>query len=305
MKIAVVNMDTVFSDVKANMKLAEEYIKKASQEEAEMIVFPEFFTTGFALNNKLINAALSSRNIGDMLLELSRKYKIAIGGSYLNPDKQAKEIYNTFGLFFPTGETFYHNKDIPTALENFCYTNGDENRVFETPLGRIGVAMCWEQIRYNTIREMAGLVDFVVAGSCWWGFTPEDGEVTYRAFHAYNHSLAVQAPQRMAELLGVPVIHASHCGSFPGLSMMPPQKECMREVESHAMVVTADGQVMKTKEDAGLLLANIEPGCIKENVDINAGEYWIPKMPKELVLGFDTLNEEYKKVYIEKVKPII
>ena len=40
MKVAVVNMPTVFADHNANMSTARNYIKLVSKEDAKLIVFP-------------------------------------------------------------------------------------------------------------------------------------------------------------------------------------------------------------------------------------------------------------------------
>ena len=56
MKIAVVNMPTVFANHNANMTTAVNYIKQASVEGAKLIVFPEFFNTGFAVSPMLLEA---------------------------------------------------------------------------------------------------------------------------------------------------------------------------------------------------------------------------------------------------------
>ena len=86
----------------------------------------------------------------------------------------SKLYISTFSLTFPDGQVFTHSKDIPTVFEHFCYTYGDRNNVLETPIGNIGVALCWEQIRYDTVRRMAGKVDLILAGSCWWGWCSDD-----------------------------------------------------------------------------------------------------------------------------------
>lgn len=243
-KTAVVNMKPCFANPQANLVYAEKMIREATLANAQLIVFPEFFTTGFSVNNALIPAIRSSQQLPLELAALSRKYGIAIGGSYLYYNKDRKNVYNTFGLFFPSGESFFHNKDIPTALESFCYTYGDETSVFQTPLGRIGVAMCWEQLRYQTIRRMSGQVDFILAGSCWWDFAPEDGENLFQMLSPINQKLAAQAPITFAKLLGVPVIHASCIGDFEGLSMSNEPQSCLRSICSKTLVVSSDGEFL-------------------------------------------------------------
>ena len=85
-------------------------------------------------------------------------------------------VYNEYegkGLFGLNGQLTIQ----PEYQRHYIYNDGDENNVLETPIGNIGVAICWEQIRYNTLKRMAGKVDFILGLSCWWGFSENDPEV--------------------------------------------------------------------------------------------------------------------------------
>lgn len=304
LNIAVVTMPTVFADVEANMEQAEKYVKEAKSKGAKLIVFPEFFTTGFAVNDKLISAIANATDVRSKVAEWSKTYDIAIGGSYLYPDYHDKEVYNEFGLFFPNGEAYYHKKDIPTGLENFCYTGGDEISAFQTPLGRIGVVMCWEQLRYQTVKRMLGKIDFLVGGSCWWGFAPEDGEKTFELLGDYNRQLAQNAPIQLAKIMGVPFIHASHSGCFPGLSVMGTEM-CVRQIESRTAVINAEGEVVLREQEAGCFVHTIQLQPTGNTVAIPENRYWIPDLLKPMEDGFYMLNEQWKKIYEEKVKQIL
>jgi|GEM_PF-3452758 len=83
-----------------------------------------------------------------------------------------------------------------TNLEGFCYAPGDEETVLETPIGNIGVAMCWEHIRYNTAKRMLGKVDLVLGGSCWWSFSESEiNDLKIREkLNQRNHEIALNAP---------------------------------------------------------------------------------------------------------------
>jgi predicted amidohydrolase len=305
LKAAVVYMKPVFANPDANLAHAEKLIHKAALASTQIILFPEFFTTGFAVNDALIPAICKSSQVPLHLASLSQKYNIAIGGSYLYYDKEKKNIYNTFGLFFPSGETFFHNKDIPTALENFCYTNGDEISAFATPLGRIGIAMCWEQLRSQTVLRMQGQVDFVLAASCWWDFTPEDGEFVFQKFSPINQTLAANAPITFAKLLGVPVIHASCTGSFEGLSMSGSQKKCQRPICSKTLAVSADGNLLlPPSEQEGCYFVEFLPQKTGSKTSIPTSAYWIPSIPEPMLQGFYTLNQKYQEIYQRRVLPL-
>lgn len=202
-------------------------------------------------------------------------------------------------MVLSTGEVYSHRKDIPTAAESFCYAPGDEVSCFDTPIGRVGIAMCWEMLRYQTVRRMLGKVDFVVAGSCWWNFCKEDGQLVYDQLSHYNEQLALEAPKTLAKLLGVPVIHATHKASFKGASLFDPTQLCERPIVGAAQIVSGDGEILK-------ILQKDEPaGVILDEIDIVQGrsDYWIPAMPPQFVQGFEMLNENYTKIYKNQTLP--
>jgi predicted amidohydrolase len=304
MRAAVTYMPTILADIKHNLDTAESYTEKASKDGAEIIIFPEFFTTGFALHTDLLKAIPASNGVKEKMTQMSQKYDIVIGGSYLHYDKQKENVFNTYGLFFPSGEIYEHSKDIPTGLESFCYAPGDNVSAFETPLGRIGLVMCWEQLRWQTVRRMSGKVDLIVGGSCWWNFAPEDG-MAYD-LHDINQKLAQQAPTQLATIMGVPVLHASHCATFTGGTLTNIQTGCQRTIEGHAEAIDAYGKkVSKEMNAPGYQLVEITPGCVKQHVDIPEDKIWIPELPAALEQGFYQLNQQYSKFYQEKVKIIL
>lgn len=298
MKAAVVEMPTVQADVQQNMRTAQEYVQKASGEGAALIVFPEFFTTGFAFSEAIYDAIADSVDVEERMREWSRTYGIAVGGSYLWYDSESGETYNKFGLFFPTGEQYFHKKDIPTAMENFCYTAGDRERTFETPLGRIGIVMCWEQLRYDTLREMTGKVDLVIGGSCWWGFAEEDGHLLYALLARANARLAGKIPHVLAKTLGVPFIHASHASSFQGGTLRDINRKCTRKIHGDAMILDSTGNALcRAEQKAGICYAEVEPLFGKEAVRLPEDKYWVLRLPKLLEKGFYMLNEKFAQYY--------
>ena len=54
MKIAMAQFDAELFKVQNNQKKAEKYINRAIEEGAEIILFQEFFTTGFAFEQEIV-----------------------------------------------------------------------------------------------------------------------------------------------------------------------------------------------------------------------------------------------------------
>lgn len=309
MKIAVVHMKAVLGEVDRNLDYAEKEIKEAHDNGADLILFPEFFTTGFAFSNKLYDAVLNYENPQKKISEFAEKYNMIIGGSYLNLKKDSEkgnDVYNTFTLTFPDGKVYEHSKDIPTIFEHYIYNDGDDNYVFETPIGNIGVALCWEQIRYNTLKRMAGKVDFILVSSCWWGFSSNDAEVLQN-LNGYNNEMAVHAPVEIAERLKVPVFSSSYNNDFTGVTFPAGDKSDTKTIYGASQIIHKDGKVLSRKmynEEAGILYGNLEynrqsrPQCV-----INSDEYWVPKMPEVFLYGWDNILPKVEGYYYKVSRP--
>jgi predicted amidohydrolase len=140
-----------------------------------------------------------------LLQRTAREYDGIIGGSFLA--FHGEDTYNSFVLAFPDGTYVVHNKDYPTNSENCYYTGGSDDGVFDTPIGRVGVALCWEYIRTGTAQRMLDHVDIVIGGSCWPARTDPEVEPESRSIHLLKPVAA-----QFARLLGVPVVHANHVG---------------------------------------------------------------------------------------------
>ena len=309
MKVAVVHMKAVFGNVDSNLDYAEKRIREASENGAELILFPEFFTTGFSFSNKLYEAVLNYENPQKKICEYASKYNIIIGGSYLNlkvDSEKGNDVYNTFTLTFPDGSVYKHSKDIPTIYEHYIYNDGDENNVLETPIGNIGVAICWEQIRYNTLKRMAGKVDFILGLSCWWGFSENDPE-DLQNINEENNKIALNAPVEIAKKLKVPVLHSSYNNDFTGVTFPKGDVSDTRRIYGASQIIDRNGNVILRKmydEEPEILYTSLEydikdrPKCT-----IDTEEYWVPKMPQMFLYGWDNVLPKVEEYYNKISRP--
>ena len=49
--------------------------------------------------------------------------------------------------------------------ENSFYIGGDDDGVIDAGELKVGAAVCWEMMRTQTVRRLAGRVDLVIGGS--------------------------------------------------------------------------------------------------------------------------------------------
>ena len=250
LQVAAIQMSPKLGDVTSNLNQAEHLIREALLKGAQWVILPEMFTTAAAFHPDMLKAIqpLDGATL-QMLKKLSRQGNAVIGGSLLA--KREKQVFNTFVLVFPDGSVFQHDKDFPTYWENCYCEKGKDDGVLNTPIGPVGSALCWEFIRSKTAKRLANKVNMIVGGSCWW--TLPDDAAADSPLRAANLKMLQQAPVRMAQMLGVPVIHGSHAGKFEGffspeLSDVPYNSAYLGE----AMIVNADGKVLARRaQDAG------------------------------------------------------
>jgi nitrilase len=165
-KIAVAQISAVFLKKKATVEKAIRHIEQAAKNGAQLIVFPEAFIPGYPdwiwtvpagnkaqlneLYTELLNNAISIPDESTTALcKAAKKYKIivAIGINERNSEASNASLYNTFLFIDQNGGIIgKHRKLIPTGGERLIWAQGNGNTldVFDTPLGKIGGLICWE-----------------------------------------------------------------------------------------------------------------------------------------------------------------
>lgn len=282
-RAAAVQMEPRLADVEANLSQAEQLIKEAVKKGAEWIALPEMFTTAVAFHDDMLRAIRPIDGApAQFLRDQSKLHNVTIGGSFLAQDKN--KVFNSFLMFFPDGSSFRHDKDQPTYWETCYYEGGNDDGVLNTPAGDIGVALCWEMIRSRTARRLKGKIEMVMAGSTWWTLPNEaDPDHPYRRV---NKDMLQQAPPTLSRMLGVPVVHGAHAGSFSGFdSPELPDVAYDSAYLGTAMICDAQGVILAQRQaaqGAGVVLANVDMVKKPINVEPIPDRFWLPKqMPKE------------------------
>jgi len=278
LRVAAIQLHVKVGEFDANLENAEKHIRKAFEGGADLVLIPEFFTSpgfGFPFNQDIVDAIepFEGKSL-NMLISLSKEYNGIIGGSFLAFHGEA--VHNSFVLVFPDGKYFVHNKDYPTYNENCFYTGGHDDGVFETEIGTIGVALCWEYIRTETVKRMLDKVDLVIGGSCW----PEDKNPETNT-DDYLLKLLQNAPTDFASITGVPVVHANHVGKqTKNYTWKEEQFNTTMYYLGETMIVDGNGQILQSlsyEDGEGVILSNIVLGKVKESPAAIPDRFWIPE----------------------------
>ena len=171
--VAVVQAGSVLFDASACVEKAVHLIGQAASTGAKIILFPEAFITGYpkGLNYGLVIGARDAEGREEFRLYLDAAIEVpgpeterlgeaaAANGTYVIMGAIERELgtcYCTVLFFGPDGRLLgKHRKLMPTALERMIWGFGDGSTltVVDSPYGRIGCVICWEN--YMPMLRMA------------------------------------------------------------------------------------------------------------------------------------------------------
>ena len=317
-RVAAIQIHPKLADVSGNLERAERLIREALSQRAEWIVLPEFFTSGLAYD--AVNLPSAPRPLDgapmQLLKRLAKEGRAAIGGAFLA--RSGRDVFNTFVLVLPTGESFSHDKDFPTtSMESSLYAGGEDDE-FVKEIGKkgvatareivpsrpdniksgvfrlpnrlsVGAAMCWEQVRYRTARRMRGQVDLMLTASGW----PAGGA----------DPKIVETPRRLARLVGAPVVHASIVGPVPSAGALDGSGSRTLQFSGESQIVDGSGKSVAIRhfsEGEGVLLGEIEPGRVMPTEAIPDGTFWTPEGPGDASTFWHTSGAAGRAVYLKR-----
>ena len=145
MKIAIVSLDQVWEDKKANQLKCHDYIKRASKFKAELIIFPEMTLTGFSMNTKLIGEKPDQSPTIGFFSQQAKQQKLSIAfGVVFTKDVKATNnliVLNNNGNLLST-----YAKIHPFSFsgENNYYLGGDELIICKIAEANIGLTICYD-----------------------------------------------------------------------------------------------------------------------------------------------------------------
>jgi predicted amidohydrolase len=295
-KVAAIQMCAELGNVEQNLRKAEVLLKEALQQGAKWVILPEFFTTGAGFHPDMLEAALPLEGPALSLMhEMAGAYNAMVGGSFIC--RRDGDNYNTFLLVSPDGSYEAHDKDMPTMWENCYYRGGHDDGILDSPVGKVGSALCWEFVRTQTAKRLAGKVEMVVGGTCWWDLPRGLGAPKFLSER--NRQILYETPGRFARMVGAPVIHASHAGWFacksPWLPGVPYRSVYLGETQ----IVDGKGNILArlTHEDGdGVITSEVTPGRVEPSEEIPDG-FWIPNLPRLIRFAWTYQNFHGRRYY--------
>jgi nitrilase len=169
-RVAVAQAAPAVFDRVATLVRVRELAAEAAGGGARLVLFPEAFVSGYprGISFGTVIAAARPKDAStsavtgrarwtcpavDELASIAADYDLHLVIGVV--ERERGTLYCTVLFFSPAGYLGKHRKVMPTAAERLVWGFGDGSTlpVFETPLGRLGAVICWEN--YMPLLRMA------------------------------------------------------------------------------------------------------------------------------------------------------
>lgn len=142
LKIAILQADLVWQNAEQNRRNFSEKIHQIN-EQVDLIVLPEMFTTGFSMHPQKIGDTMQGETVKWMRKTASEK-NAAIAGSVIIFENN--NFYNRFLFVHPSGEINFYNKRhlFTLAGEDKVYVAGKEKLIVEYKGWKICPLICYD-----------------------------------------------------------------------------------------------------------------------------------------------------------------
>jgi nitrilase len=275
-RVACVQAEPVVLDREATLDKLERLVGEAAAQGAQLVVFPETFVPAYPSSAwakalagwadpraKAAFALLARESVSvpgpaaDRLGAIAREHEVWLvtGVNEVDPER-AGTLYNALLYHAPDGSlALHHRKLVPTNHERLVWGQGDGGglEAIETPLGRVGGLICWENYmplaRFSLYRSG---VEIYVAS------TADDGDAWQATLvHIARESRAfVVAPGHFQRA-------ASYPEDFPLRDLLAGQDVIGR---GGSAVLAPDGSYLAGPlyDEEGLLIADLDADRLLE-----------------------------------------
>lgn len=175
MKVAVVQAPGKLFDLAGGIRDMEQLVAEAAGSGAQLVLFPEAFLGGYP-RGLSFGTLVGSRSAAgreqwlqyweqamavpgphvERIGRLAAQHRIFLVAGIIEKAPAGGTLYCSIAYWGPDGQLLHlHRKLKPTAAERLIWGEGDGSdlQVLDTPLGRIGGLICWEN--YMPLARMA------------------------------------------------------------------------------------------------------------------------------------------------------
>ena len=241
--------------VAANIDCAEEWVHRAAAEGAELVLLPELFSSRyfckdqdpahFDLAESFPDSPLLAR-----MSSLAAKLEVVLPVSFY--ERAEPVFFNSLAMIDADGSCLgrYRKSHIPAGpgyQEKFYFSPGDSGfRVWQTAVGRVGPAICWDQWFPETARCLALQGADILLYPTAIGSEPQDPSLDSR-----DHWQTVMRGHAGANMM--PLIAANRVGTEQGAT-------CELTFYGSSFIAGATGDILAeaSRDGEEMLIADID-----------------------------------------------
>lgn len=143
--ISLAQMNIALGDVRKNTKVVEDWTQEAARRGSHIVVFPELWSTGYALDQGKELASVLNAGTFTEVSGLALANKISVVGSTL--EKRGLEVANSATFFAPNGRLMgvYRKIHLFRLMDEDKYLQpGEAPLAMDLPWGRTALAICYD-----------------------------------------------------------------------------------------------------------------------------------------------------------------
>lgn len=217
-KLACIQFEPVIGEVESNLKAMEKHVREAAAAGARLVILPELADSGYVFSGKEELATLAqpipTGRSASMLISLACELGLHIVSGLAERDGDS--FYNSAMLCGPDGYIGLYRKLHLWDMENPLFSPGDLGLpVFDTALGRIGMAVCYDGWFPELFRSMTlDGAELICVPTNWVPMPdqPEGTEVMANTLHraaAHSNGIFIACADRVGTERGQPFIGRS------------------------------------------------------------------------------------------------
>jgi len=164
LKVTLIQTHLHWENPVANRSHLKERID-SSQDETDLIVLPEMFTTGFSMNPSQLAETMQGETV-QWLKELAQEKGAAICGSMMITENE--NYYNRFLFVTPSGKAQYYDKrhTFNMAGEGETYTAGKAPVIIEYMGWKLSLQVCYD-LRFPVFARNTSAYDVLLYVANW------------------------------------------------------------------------------------------------------------------------------------------
>ncbi len=241
LKVSICQADLHWESKRANMAMFEEMIWSL-EEETDLIVLPEMFTTGFSMNASKLAEPPGGETFKWMQMIAAQK-KAAVTGSYII--KESGRFFNRLYFVLPDGSARYYDKKhlFTLAGEEKTYTPGTDKLIITYQGWKICPLICYDLrfpvwARSTRTEEHLYEYDLILYVANW-----PDARI-----HAWDVLLKARAIENLAYAVGVNRVGTD---GFP------------KDYPGHSAMYTFKGEELVFVKEAGIFTDSLDYAALK------------------------------------------